>query len=570
VSSPGRIAKAVLVVVALVATGYGVILTALPPPPIADAGPDITVDVGDAVAFDATITGGQAPFAYFWYVPENGLQFTTDQFSHAFTTQGVYQVTLIVRDGPGRYDLDTMDVTVRNQNPVARAGADLTATEDQVLAFDGSASSDADDALPDSAFAWDFADGNTANGPTPTHAFAKAGSYPVSLTVTDDQGAFSRDYVLTTITNAEPTAVMSVPSLAQEDAAVTFDASASTDTPSDAGRLLYAWDFGDGSKGAGETAVHTYTKAGTYTITLRVTDDNGARGNATQTILVENVAPVAAAGADLVIDEARTARFDGTGSTDNETDQPILEYAWDLDGDGVPDAVGSRPTRNYDDDASLTTTLTVTDDDGATGSDALALTVRNVAPLPAIVEAVPAASTVVDFTLRMAGEKWHDATMVLRENGTDFGTVTVFRNPGDPKEQQATLEDILVPLDSDFEAVVTYTPENDPVNGQPWGASPAWVVRLRAGLGRPGYGLGLRGGGHRLHGVPGGCPLPGPDRGEAFLHLRGGGHLHRAVHRHGRRRRRGQRHPDASEHPGRSFRRRPGPDRPSRWPRERS
>ena len=65
-SSPGRIAKAVLVVVALVATGYGVILTALPPPPIADAGPDITVDVGDAVAFDATITGGQAPFAYFW------------------------------------------------------------------------------------------------------------------------------------------------------------------------------------------------------------------------------------------------------------------------------------------------------------------------------------------------------------------------------------------------------------------------------------------------------------------------------------------------------------------------
>jgi hypothetical protein len=52
---------------------------------------------------------------------------------------------------------------------------------------------------------------------------------------------------------------------------VTFDGSGSYD--SDGGALLYAWDFGDGSTGAGAIVKHAYAQAGEYIVTLTVTDD---------------------------------------------------------------------------------------------------------------------------------------------------------------------------------------------------------------------------------------------------------------------------------------------------------
>ncbi|WP_235017872.1 PKD domain-containing protein [Thermomonospora echinospora] len=63
-----------------------------------------------------------------------------------------------------------------------------------------------------------------------------------------------------------------------------FNASGSTD--SDGTITGYEWDFGDGSTGTGQTASHTYTEAGTYTVKLTVTDNRGDTGTATQQITV--------------------------------------------------------------------------------------------------------------------------------------------------------------------------------------------------------------------------------------------------------------------------------------------
>ena len=80
--------------------------------------------------------------------------------------------------------------------------------------------------------------------------------------------------------NLNPTAsfTASCPALA-----CTLDASASTDP--DGSIASYVWDFGDGTVGTGVSASHEYPAAGTYTVTLTVTDNRGGTGTATQTVI---------------------------------------------------------------------------------------------------------------------------------------------------------------------------------------------------------------------------------------------------------------------------------------------
>ncbi len=70
--------------------------------------------------------------------------------------------------------------------------------------------------------------------------------------------------------------------------AITFDASSSYDP--DGTIVNYTWDFGDGSTASGVTASHSYQKIGTYTVTLTITDNDGAVGEILRTVEVPFVA----------------------------------------------------------------------------------------------------------------------------------------------------------------------------------------------------------------------------------------------------------------------------------------
>ena len=85
--------------------------------------------------------------------------------------------------------------------------------------------------------------------------------------------------------NQSPTASFTAtPTTGNAPLDVAFDASASGD--SDGSIVNYAWNFGEGSTGIGSTVSHTYTAAGSYTVTLTVTDDDGATDSATENISV--------------------------------------------------------------------------------------------------------------------------------------------------------------------------------------------------------------------------------------------------------------------------------------------
>jgi PKD repeat protein len=157
-------------------------------------------------------------------------------------------------------------------------------TDSQTVLFDASSStSNANN--PITGFSWNFGDGGRASGVTASHAFASAGSFVVTLTVSDAIGrTASKAQSITVSAGANPTAAfVSSPADPLVNQLVNFNASASRATP---GRTIvkYEWDFGDGKFGTGVIASHAYTLARSYVVTLTVTDDSGKIGTATGTV----------------------------------------------------------------------------------------------------------------------------------------------------------------------------------------------------------------------------------------------------------------------------------------------
>jgi PKD repeat protein len=148
-------------------------------------------------------------------------------------------------------------------------------------AFDATGSTDGDGTV--SSYEWTFSDGDEAGGPTPQKDFAVSGSYDATLTVTDDGGLTSSvtHQVVVVKPDVAPTAAFTT--------TCTFlscDVDASTSADTDGTVVDRAWDFGDGTTGTGNLASHVYAAPGTYTVTLVVTDDAGATGSTSSSLVV--------------------------------------------------------------------------------------------------------------------------------------------------------------------------------------------------------------------------------------------------------------------------------------------
>lgn len=175
---------------------------------------------------------------------------------------------------------------VPNQPPVANAGPDQTVSDTdgngtEAVTLDGSGSYD-----PDGTIIYEWREGETIldNAMSITAPFTVTGSpHVVVLTVTDDSSATATDTVLVTVeANRPPVANAGPDQQATVGQTVNFDGSGSTD---DGTITSYVWNFGDGATGTGVTS-HVYTAAGTYTVTLTVTDNGGLTGTDTAKVTV--------------------------------------------------------------------------------------------------------------------------------------------------------------------------------------------------------------------------------------------------------------------------------------------
>lgn len=442
--------------------------------------------------------------------------------NHTYGDNGIYNATLTVTDAQDLKDNDTVQTTVLNVLPDGQMGTLFSGDEGSEMLFEISVSDPGSD---DITVLWSWGDGTSdaethyndglAPDPYPSpevnpvsldlaqmHSYGHAGAYDVIVTVTDDDGGETVVSAQASISNLPPEVVISVvaPNPANEGDFVNFDGY--FDDPSWLDSHTATWDFGDASSTSGSFAPgigsshhemdavqHAYGDNGVYSVVLTVEDDFLDSDSDQVNVTILNVAPSVSASVSGTGFEPTTLSFDGSFADPGWLD--TWEWWWDFrpshdsDGDGDPandrdvegqaQVAGQLPTVQwtFNDDYDGPVYLHVLDDDGGLGTTTVDVTIENVAPQ---MTAEPVYFFNASFGLRIAGEKWHDVTIHLFEDDAEIWTATLVRYPGSPNEQMAWFENFSLNLSKAYRAEVYYTPADDPINGQIWGATPAWLI----------------------------------------------------------------------------------------------
>lgn len=308
---------------------------------------------------DFTITnGGYTPY------------FTGTVTQTHYKKVGTYylRITLSIDGEEDLIDYITLNVQEpvqpTNHNPIAQfTFTPANPTVNQVVSFTSTSSDQDGDTL---TYSWDFKDSSTSTSANPTHKFAKEGSYAVSLTVTDEQGL--TDTVTHTVNvekvnvvNHNPVAEFTfTPSNPEVNEEVTFT---STSSDQDGDALTYSWDFKDSSKSTSPNPKHTFTKEGSYEVSLTVTDEYGLSDSVTHTVSVEKVKNHCPENVDFTYTpetpvEADVVTFTAT-ATDADNDK--LTYSWVFGNEKTIEAKGKTVKAQFTQANTYKAELTVSD-----------------------------------------------------------------------------------------------------------------------------------------------------------------------------------------------------------------
>ncbi len=183
-------------------------------------------------------------------------------------------VAIYFFNGPVEARLDNFSIEVGAEGSVPpSAGFNLEQSESNYLEYAfTNASTNA------TSYEWDFGDGNMSTEESPTHIYASAAEYTITLTATSEVG------LSTTLSKT-------INILAPVTAAFTFQADPDDYrtydfTDASEGAVMLLWEFGDGYQFTGMNPSHTYEEDGEYTVTLTAYSVTGNTDVTTEKLLI--------------------------------------------------------------------------------------------------------------------------------------------------------------------------------------------------------------------------------------------------------------------------------------------
>lgn len=236
------------------------------------------------VNFTSNVNGGDSPLTYFWDF-KDGSNSSQQNPAHTFTAAGSYNVSFRVTDYDGDVSTDYVVITVQEPFDFSVSGPtsagvaqgrsvgisvnvflESGTSENVNMVFSGCPASATCSYTPGSGapnFFPSFNVTNTLNTP--------AGSYPINLSGTG--GGKSHSYIFTVnVTDSQPQATPSAnPSSGIAPLAVNFTGSFTGGDPT----FEYFWNFTDGGTSTQQHPQHTFTAAGTYNVSFKVSDFDG-------------------------------------------------------------------------------------------------------------------------------------------------------------------------------------------------------------------------------------------------------------------------------------------------------
>jgi PKD repeat protein len=206
--------------------------------------------------------------------------------SLTFGSAGNQRITATY-NGDATFNGSSQHVNHRVEAPNAAPTAAFdppSCTEGQPCEFDDKSSDDGQIV----SWNWNFGDGGSSGQEDPTYLYEAAGTFSVTLTVTDDRGATSSVTHQLTVSDAPPTNNPPSASFTHDECTAGVECQF-TDTSTDDKQITaWHWDFGDFTSSDLQHPTHAYTVGAgfTYQVTLTVTDSDGATNSVTQDVTV--------------------------------------------------------------------------------------------------------------------------------------------------------------------------------------------------------------------------------------------------------------------------------------------
>ncbi len=323
--------------------------------------------------------------------------------SHAYQQDGAFLVTVTVIDDDGRSASGSFTATVSNLPPAVTAATSLAADEgststhtlatftDPGVKDTHTATINWGDGSPTEAAAVD----QQAKEISGSHSYQQDGTFPATVTVTDDGGESASGGFTATVSNLPPVVTGGTELAADEGSAATHTLATFTD-PGAQDTHTATVDWGDGSATEAATVdqqakevsgSHAYQQNGTFLVTVTVTDDDGGSAPGTFIATVSNLPPVVTPATGL-------AAIEGTASTltlatftdpgDNDTHTATVNWG---DGSATEAATVDQQagevtgSHTYADDGTFSVAVTVTDDGDKSAAESFTATVSNLPPV---------------------------------------------------------------------------------------------------------------------------------------------------------------------------------------------